>query len=404
MNDRIGLTFLYKLKAAIVDRSRNKYYLLSVVSILVFVSCKKPGEIITDPAVPTDPLAAIGLLPQPYNYASQKLPHYFFASPITDQDNTPATNPITDWGATLGRVLFYDKILSVNNTVACASCHKQNFSFADDKALSIGFAGASTKRNSMALVNVRYYRNGKFLWDERGTSLETQTLLPITDQIEMGMPGLDALIDRLKTKPYYSVLFEKAFNSPAITSDKVGMALAQFIRSIISYNSKFDEGRTLINSLRSFYPNFTDQENEGKQLFFNPLLGCNSCHKTEAFTAAVPKNNGLDISSVDEGVGGIISDPSQVGNFKVPSLKNIEFTAPYMHDGRFATLEEVIEHYNSGIQPHPNLSSQLRNPADNTPIRLNLTLNQKAALIAFLRTLSDRSITNDDKFSNPFRH
>ena len=381
----------------------NKYALFVILSLTIY-SCKKNDVNKNDRPLSSDPLAALGLLPQPFNYASPNLPPYLLATPITDQDNTPATNPVTDWGATLGRVLFYDKILSLNNNVACASCHQQNLSFADDKALSIGFAGATTKRNSMSLVNVRYYRNGRFLWDERGASLETQTLLPITDHIEMGMPHLDMVVDRLKTKPYYPVLFEKAFNSTTITSDKIGAALAQFIRSIISYRSKFDDGRILINSVRSPYPNFTDEENEGKQLFFNPLLGCNSCHKTETFTAPSPKNNGLEEVSIDAGSGGLLNDPSQVGNFKVPSLKNIEFTAPYMHDGRFATLKEVIDHYNSGVQPHPNLSSQLRNPADSTPLKLNLTPVQKSALVAFLKTLSDRSIINDDKFSNPFKH
>jgi cytochrome c peroxidase len=198
------------------------------------------------------------------------------------------------------------------------------------------------------------------------------------------------------------LLFEKAFGSQTISSDKTGKALAQFIRSIISYRSKFDEGRTLINSVRSPYPNFTPEENEGKQLFFNPLLACSGCHKTETFTTLSPKNNGLDDPSVDPGVGAITNDPLQIGNFKVPSLKNIELTAPYMHDGRFATLEEVIEHYNSGVKAHPNLSSQLRNP-DNTPLRLGLTSTEKAALIAFLKTLTDRSIISDVKFSSPFK-
>jgi cytochrome c peroxidase len=157
----------------------------------------------------------------------------------------------------------------------------------------------------------------------------------------------------------------------------------------------------LINSVRSPYPNFTPAENEGKQLFFT-LLNCSGCHKTETFTAPSPKNNGLENPSVDSGVGAITNDPLQNGNFKVPSLKNVELTAPYMHDGRFATLEEVIEHYNSGVQAHPNLSSQLRNP-DNTAVRLNLTPAQKTALVSFLKTLTDRSVTMDVKFSSPFK-
>ena len=378
---------------------------ISFISLYSFYSCKKTDAIgnVTGNTNITDPLAALNLLPTAYIYANQPLPDYLQTQPINEQDNTPANNAVTDWGATLGRVLFYDKILSINNSVACASCHKQSLSFADDKAFSVGFAGTLTARNSMSLVNVKYYRNGKFLWDERGSTLETQTLMPVVHPVEMGMPNLDTLVNRLKTKTYYPVLFQRAFGIQTITSDKTGNALAQFIRSIISYQTKFDEGRSLINSLRLPYPNFTPQENEGKQLFFNPLLGCNSCHKTETFTAPMPKNNGLENPSVDPGVGGVINNFLQTGDFKVPSLKNIELTAPYMHDGRFATLEEVIEHYNSGIQPHPNLSSQLRNPADSTPVRLNLTPNQKAALLAFLKTLTDRSITSDVKFSNPFK-
>ena len=384
----------------------RKYILLIWFSFLClsgFYSCKKT-EIVTvtnNPAT-ADPLAMLELPAIPFNYSNQPLPAYFQSPLIKEQDNTPVGNPVTNWGATLGRVLFYDKILSVNNSVACASCHQQVLSFADNKSFSTGFAGANTLRNSMSLINVSYYKNAKFLWDERGLTLETQTLLPIVDHIEMGMTSLDAVVDRLKNTTYYPVLFEKAFGTQTITHEKMGNALAQFIRSIISYRSKFDEGRTLINSLRLPYPNFTSEENEGKQLFFNPLLACSGCHKTETFTAPTLKNNGLEDPSVDPGVGGITNDPSQVGNFKVPSLKNVELTAPYMHDGRFATLEEVIEHYNSGVKAHPNLSSQLRNP-DNTPLRLDLTTTEKAALIAFLKTLTDRHITSEVKFSNPFK-
>lgn len=386
--------------------NRNKcipYVFITILGLSGFYSCNK-AEIVsaTNNYNTNDALASLDLPAVPFNYAKQLAPDYFQSQLIIEQDNTPARNPVTDWGATLGRVLFYDKILSINNSVACASCHKQRLSFADDRSFSLGFDGALTKRNSMSLINVKYYRNGKFLWDERGLTLETQTLMPVVDHIEMGMTSLDTLVNRLKNIPYYPILFEKSFGSQTITSEKTGKALAQFIRSIVSYRSKFDEGRTLINSVRSHYPNFTPEENEGKQLFFNPLLACSGCHKTELFTAPAPKNNGLEYPSVDPGIGGITNDPLQIGNFKVPSLRNIELTAPYMHDGRFATLEEVIDHYSSGVQAHPNLSSQLRNP-DNSPVRLNLTATEKAALIAFLKTLTDRTITNDVKFSSPFK-
>ena len=194
---------------------------ISFTSLHIFFSCKKT-DVANEAANnlnPNDPFIALNLPLTAYNYANQLLPGYFYSAPVSEQDNTPATNPITDWGATLGRVLFYDKTLSFNNSVACASCHRQSLSFADDKAFSVGFAGALTMRNSMSLVNVKYYRNGKFLWDERGSTLETQTLLPVLDHVEMGMTSLDTLVNRLKTKAYYAVLFHKAFGSQLITSE-----------------------------------------------------------------------------------------------------------------------------------------------------------------------------------------
>ncbi len=344
------------------------------------------------------------LLP-PFNYASQPLPAFFGAPNITGIDNTPAANPVTDWGATLGRVLFYDKILSINNTIACASCHKQNLGFSDDQVLSKGFAGGFTARNAMSLINARYYPNGRFFWDERAATLEIQTLTPVQDHTEMGM-HLDTLVNRLKTTSHYPVLFQKAFGNQTITSDKIANALAQFVRSIISYQSKFDAGRAQIvppaNPVNTPYPNFTPQENQGKQLFFGPLTNCAACHGTETFTAPGPRNNGLENPSIDRGAGGVNNIPGLEGTFKVPTLKNIELTAPYMHDGRFTTLEQVIEHYNSGIKAHPNLAVQLRNP-DGTPKTLNLTTDQKTALIAFLKTLTDNAIGTDVKFSSPFK-
>lgn len=372
------------------------------ISIYSFYSCKKSDATIST----SDPLAALNLPSTPFNYANQALPAYLLSPLITGQDNTPASNHVTDWGATLGRVLFYDKTLSINNSISCASCHKQNLSFADDKTLSLGFAGGLTGRNSMSLVNAKYYPNGRFFWDERAATLEIQTLTPVQDHVEMGM-NLDTLVNRLKTKAHYPVLFQKAFASTTISSDRIASALAQFVRSIISYQSKFDAGRAVINPpadpVLTPYPNFTPQENQGKQLFFSPAGNCGTCHGTETFTAPTIKNNGLENPSVDRGVGGITNIPLQVGDFKVSSLKNIELTAPYMHDGRFTTLEQVVEHYNSGVMNNPNLSPQLRDPITGLPRQLNLTADQKAALVAFLKTLTDRTITTDAKFSDPFK-
>jgi cytochrome c peroxidase len=384
---------------------KKAYVILSfviVASIYSFYSCKKK-----DSGVPiSDPLAALNLPATPFNYANQPLPAFLRTPQINGQDNTPGTNPVTDWGATLGRVLFYDKIISINNSISCASCHKQNLAFSDDKVLSLGFAGGQTGRNSMSLINARYYPDGKFFWDERAATLEIQTLIPVQDHVEMGM-NLDTLINRLKSKSHYPVLFQKAFGSELINNDRISRALSQFVRSIISYQSKFDQGRAALNPpadpILTPYSNFTAQENQGKQLFFSPLTNCGVCHGTETFTAPMPKNNGIENPSVDRGVGAIVNLSLQDGNFKVSSLKNIELTAPYMHDGRFATLEQVIEHYNSGIQAHPNLAPQLRDPLTGTPKRLNLTPAQKASLVSFLKTLTDNTITSDPKFNNPFR-
>ncbi|MEO7767018.1 MAG: cytochrome c peroxidase, partial [Ferruginibacter sp.] len=272
----------------------------------------------------------------PYNYSHQPLPGYFYLATVSDQENTPDANKISDWGATLGRVLFYDKALSINNGISCAGCHKQELSFSDDKAMSAGFAGGSTKRNSMPLVNVRYYAFGRFFWDQRAPTLEHLSLKPVQDNIEMGM-RLDSLEARIKQKDYYPGLFKKAFGTPLIDRKRIAEALAQFVSSIVSYRSKFDSGRAAIatsqDPFQTPYRNFTTLENQGKKLFFSARLACGACHGTETFTAPAPRNNGIENPSVDEGIGAIDNIQQEIGDFKYPSLKNIELTAPYMHDG-----------------------------------------------------------------------
>jgi cytochrome c peroxidase len=171
---------------------------------------------------------------------------------------------------------------------------------------------------------------------------------------------------------------------------------------MISYQSKYDIGRQQVTAANQNFPNFTAEENQGKALFLNPAIGCAACHGTDAFIAPGPRNNGLDALNADDaGVGGVTGNANQNGLFKVGSLKNVALTAPYMHDGRFNTLEEVIEHYNSGVANNPNLSIPLRLP-NNGVRRLNLSENEKQALVAFLETLTDTALNNDVKFSNPF--
>jgi cytochrome c peroxidase len=348
----------------------------------------------------------------PYNYAGAAanmpayLQAYLAANPLVD--NTPANNLITNDGATLGRVLFFDKSMSLNNTIACGSCHHQEKAFVDGEVFSKGFQGGLTRRNSMPLANMRYFKAKKMFWDLRAVTLEEQVLMPIQDHIEMGMPSLTALIDKLKTKTYYPPLFQKAFGSTDITSDKVSKALAQFIRSIVSFNSKYDQG--LDNNLN----NLTVQEKAGLLRF--QQLNCNECHSdlSTVFPRKNPTffivensgentgfgaNNALDINYADNGIGEKTGLAKDMATFKMPSMRNVELTGPYMHDGRFTTLEQVLNHYQNGAKNHPNQGVQIPTGGYKTA----LTETDKANIIAFLKTLTDRNLTTDIKYSDPFK-
>jgi len=334
-------------------------------------------------------------------YAGVDLPNYFYDANLMREENTPGFNQTSDNGATLGRVLFYDKQLSVNNTISCASCHDQSKSFSDPDKLSTGFEGGLTGRNSMSLVNARFYQNGRFFWDERAATLEDQVLLPIQDHVEMGLT-LTELEVKLNSGPQYKILFRRAFGDSIATSRNVSFALSQFIRSMVSYQSKFDDGLAQTNDPRRNFANFTASENRGKQLFFSPQTNCAQCHSTAAFIGDGARNNGLDTELTDLGVGAVTNRNNDLGKFKVPSLRNIAFTAPFMHDGRFATIEQVIEHYNSGVQNSANLDDRLRQ--GNGVRRLNLSNQDKQALKDFLLTLTDNTFLSDEKFSSPFKN
>ncbi|MGN6643241.1 MAG: cytochrome-c peroxidase [Verrucomicrobiota bacterium] len=342
-----------------------------------------------------------------FNYAAPVLPLSFSVNPILGQDNTPLSNITTDSGATLGRVLFYDKRLSTNRTISCASCHQQEYGFSDPRPFSTGFDGGLTARNSMSLSHARWYQRRNFFWDERAATLEDQVLMPIQNMVEMGMT-LEALTNRLASEPYYTNLFAIAFGTPAVTTNRISRALAQFVRSIVSVQSKYDLGAS------NHFANFTPQENLGRQIFFgqvgNPPATCAACHGTENFVPGPAlNNNGLEFPYMDKGVGAITGNTNDDGKFKVPSLRNIALTAPYMHDGRFTNLEQVVEFYNSGVVDNPNLSAPLRLPPPPGqtvgPVRrLNLTQQQKDSLVAFLRTLTDPNLATDPKYSDPFNY
>lgn len=393
-----------------MNKDRSFCFTSILLIVLGLFSCNK------EKVDASTEVRVLNLPSEPFDYENLNLPSHFttdvsgqaLPTSVNGIDNIPVNNPISNDGATLGRVLFYDKNLSLNGTVACASCHKQVKGFSDDVVLSLGFNGGTTVRHAMTLINARFYQRGRFFWDERAATLEEQVLMPFQDPVEMGLT-LEEVIRKVEEKSYYPQLFNNAFGSPEITSDKISKALAQFVRSIVSYSSKYDVGRALSPSPGANFPNFTAEENLGKNIFFKTIPNgggaCFGCHTTEAFVSANPgpQNNGLDaFSTTDLGAGTVFPNPIFVGRFKTSTLRNIELTAPYMHDGRFSTLEEVVEHYNSGIQNHPTLSPALGDVNGN-PVRLNLTKAEKAALVAFLKTLTDSSVNTEVKWSNPFQ-
>ena len=337
------------------------------------------------------------------NYSSPNLPSHFTTVLVQGFDNTPIDNRVDDAVATLGRVLFYEKKLSANGAVSCASCHLQEHGFSDPNQFSVGFQGETTDRNSMGLANSQYYERGHFFWDERADTLEDQVLMPIQNSVEMGLT-LEQAESNIIAEAYYPFLFEEAFGDSTVSSERMALALSQFVRSLVSYESKYDEG------VEANFINFTAAENRGRALFFSARTHCAACHVNNAnngnqaiFQPNRTFNNGLDdaLMNDDNGVGDVLANSNLNGRFKVGSLRNIELTAPYMHDGRFTTLLEVVEHYNSGVQAHPNLDNRLKQN-NGTPRRLNLTDQEKQDLVSFMLTLTDDTFITEAKFSNPF--
>ncbi len=354
-----------------------------------------------------------------FRYAVEKTPSHIAASELRRSDNSH-DNPITDPGAALGRVLFYDRHLSKNNTIACASCHLQEAAFSDPRQFSRGFDQGLTGRNSMGLANLRYsvLRGARpgFFWDERAATLEAQVLMPIQDKVEMGME-LAELRNKLQQLPYYPPLFEAAFGSPRVSADGISKSVAQFLRSMVSFDSSFDHAAAASggNDYSKDFEGFTAEENLGKSLFIDGVagigeIGCAHCHIPPTFNMPKSFNTGLELHYTDRGLGARDVPPndpftpSNDGKFKAPSLRNIAVTAPYMHDGRFKTLERVIEHYSDGVHPHENLglafNEESAGTKDTTGFRL--TQAQKSALVAFLKTLTDQSFLADPRFSDPF--
>jgi cytochrome c peroxidase len=345
--------------------------LLSVVATLIIVTTfqycnKKDG---TTAVITPTPVAPVLTLPSTaFNYSNVVFPAHI-SNNLVAVDNTPAGNPITNNGATLGRVLFYDKQLSKTNTVSCASCHNPSLDFNDTARLSVGFANGLTARNSMPLLNVRFYASGKMFWDERSNTLEDQVLQPIQNSTEMGLtlPELEA---KVAAQSYYPALFQNAFGSTQVTSDRISKALSQFVRSIVTYQSKYDRVKQGIE-------NFTPAEQQGENIFLNAArpLTCASCHTPPMFLTSSPAGPFALLDPNDRGI-------NNQNRFKSGSLRNIATARNLFHNGSVPDVNAML---NSNI------------PAHGVPPQ------DRAAILAFLQTLTDNTVRTEQKFSNPFR-
>lgn len=314
----------------------------------------------------------------------------------------PMDNPLTVEGVELGRMLFYDPILSGDSSQACADCHAQELAFTDhQKALSTGIQGLTGKRNSMPIFNLAWHDHG-FFWDGRSDLLRHQSLRPIEDPLEMD-ESLENALAKLNRQSMYPDHFFNAFGTTEIHEEELSLALEQFMMSIVSADSKFDR-------VMKGEEKFTSAEQRGADFFNREFIpddpvalrggDCFHCHGNSLFMAKEYMNNGLDTVFKDEGLKDKTGNPLDAGLFKVPSLRNIAVTGPYMHDGRFKTLEEVLDFYSTGVHANsPNIDPNMHALSEG----LNLTENEKSDLLAFLNTLTDTTYLNNKTYSNPFK-
>ena len=348
----------------------------------------------------------------PYSYSSQ--------APAYIQKDNRGGVAIDDKKATLGRVLFYDKALSDNQTIACGSCHQQAFAFSDTAQRSVGLNGGLTGRHSMRLVNNRFAVEQKMFWDERAIDLQAQVVQPIQDHIEMGFsgtngqPGVSELVTRLQSLTYYRELFAWVYDGDStVTLDKMGEALTDFVNSIESYDAKFDDGYTNQAALTQPFSNYTSQENQGKALFLAPPnvdvngirtgggAGCAGCHQPPEFD--------IDPNSRNNGVDHVAGDPASADftNTRSPSLRDVigpngQPNGPMMHTGDFIEFQTVIEHYNEVIPAVNNNSLDLRLRRGPNRLQLELTATERTALEAFVKTLTGSNVYTDARWSDPF--
>lgn len=347
----------------------------------------------------------------------------FKATAYLDLPETPYTYQASTNNhiATLGRVLFYDRQLSVNNSMSCNTCHKQSLAFADNTAFSKGFENVLTSRNSMPIQNLQplvFTIGGGIMegdinslpqppgfvggqsvlfWDGRENNLRSMVMKPVVNHVEMGIRDMNKLSQKLSDIPYYKDLFQKAYGSEEVTTEKIAEALSSFLVNITSNDTKMDRSLSGKEPLSAL-------EERGQFLFRN-VYDCNACHQVQSthgyVFAGTFSNIGLDVQYADPGLENVTRRAGDAGKFRIPSLRNVALTAPYMHDGRFATLDEVINHYSHGIEDHPNLDPRLRE--NGQPMQMNIPDQDKEAIIAFLHTLTDHDMINDVRFSNPFK-
>ncbi len=379
---------------------------------LYFVSCRKASFETTPEEPQGDPV----LPASPYDYE--------------------AKHNVNNNYATLGRVLFYDKKLSVNDAVACGSCHKQEFAFANNTRFDRGFNGQFLNRNSPSIQGFRGFANHfsvfnstnntpnggnqqkvLLFWDGRQSNLADMVLNPVVNHKEMNMPSFAALIEKLNEIPYYRQLFRNAFGDEQINKERISFALEAFICCL---NTKAPSANIMVENSIPTLNEVKTLEDMGKFLFHSKY-NCAECHDPKAsqnsnnpIPPSDPYSNpvdpsvamfniGLDEISIDKGLGNLTNLPGDNGLFKVPTLQNISLTAPYMHDGRFNTLDQVLEHYSHNIRSNSNLSPKFKN-LDGTPKNLNIMPAEKNAIIAFLKTLKDDDFVTSPMYSDPFKH
>ena len=369
-------------------KSKIAIYLSLLLTVtLLNEACRSDDD---DVEVPTEE-------PAVYDDTPYQLEYGMLPPPKIAEDN-----PLTIEGVKLGRMLFYEKKLSADGSQSCASCHAQEDAFSDIDRFSLGVEGLEGKRQAMSVFNLAWHEN-EFFWDGRAHLLRDQALLPIQDPLEMN-ETLENVITKLNGEQTYLDQFKRAFDSEEITEEKISLALEQFMNSIVSIDSKYDRFLRGEESL-------TASEERGRELFFaefNPGFpttsgaDCAHCHGGFNFENNRYMNNGLDTDADQDDIGreevtGMASDRAK---FKVTSLRNIDLTPPYMHDGRFATLEEVVDHYNNGLKPSATIDPALEYTRTNGG--LGLTQQDKTDLVNFLKTLSDETLTTNEAYSSPF--